>query len=323
MEIRWGIIGCGDIAQKRVADAIGQQPGSQLLAACRRNQEKLSDFCQKHQIPKGYSEANELLSDPEIDAVYLATPVNLHCTHAVTAAKQGKHVLVEKPMAMSVAECEQMVEAARQARVNLGVAYYRRCYPSVSRISQILQTGEIGRPFAVSAVVSNGFGRSADSNDGWRGDPRIGGGGALMDVGSHRIDLFVKLFGDACSVKSCLTRLDTTYEAENSISMICMFENGVQATLQSFFGPQPSLDQFRVVGFDGHIDIENLNQEQVRITTSEGTRVESHAPAENLHLPLIDDFVQAIRDHRPPVCCGVEGMKTSQIMAQAYQDGNR
>ncbi|MDG2380138.1 MAG: Gfo/Idh/MocA family oxidoreductase [Pirellulaceae bacterium] len=323
MKIRWGIIGCGDIAHKRVADAIRQQPESRLLAACRRNQEKLSSFCQKYEIPRSYSEANQLLSDPDIDAVYLATPVNLHCPHAVAAAQQGKHVLVEKPMAMSVAECEQMVEAARQEGVTLGVAYYRRCYPSVSRVSQIIQAGEIGRPFAISAVVSNGFGRSPNSTDGWRGDPKIGGGGALMDVGSHRIDLFVKLFGAARSVKSCFTRLDAGYDAENSISLICLFENGVQATLQSFFGPQPSVDQFRIVGFDGQIDIENLNQEQVRITTRDGTRVESHAPAKNLHSPLIDDFVEAIRDHRRPVCCGIEGMQTNQIMAQAYKDGNR
>ena len=107
MKIRWGIIGCGDIAHKRVADAIRQQPESRLLAACRRNQEKLSSFCQKYEIPRSYSEANQLLSDPDIDAVYLATPVNLHCPHAVAAAQQGKHVLVEKPMAMSVAECEK------------------------------------------------------------------------------------------------------------------------------------------------------------------------------------------------------------------------
>lgn len=321
MQIRWGIVGCGDIVRKRVADAIQRQPDSQLLAACRRDQEKLNAFCQSRQIPRVYSDAYDLINDPDIDAVYLATPVSLHCEHAIAAARQGKHVLVEKPMAMSNIQCEAMVEAARKRNIKLGVAYYRRCYPSIARITALLETGQLGRPFAASAVVSNGFGRSPASSQGWRGDPNIAGGGALMDIGSHRIDLFVKLFGDVESVRSCCDRLDATYGTENSSSVICKFTNGVQATLQCFFGPQPSLDQFRVVGFNGHIDIENLNADQMTITTAAGRCVESHAPDANLHAPLIQDFVEAMRDDRRPICDGSEGMITNQIIAQAYEKG--
>ncbi|MDE0735492.1 MAG: Gfo/Idh/MocA family oxidoreductase, partial [Pirellulaceae bacterium] len=111
MTIRWGILGCGDVARRRVAAAIQQNPGSSLEAVCRRDPGKLEEFRNSFDVPRGYTDAQQLLADPEIDALYIATPVYLHQQQAVAAANQGKHVLVEKPMAMSVTECDTMIEA--------------------------------------------------------------------------------------------------------------------------------------------------------------------------------------------------------------------
>ena len=144
MAIRWGIIGCGDVARKRVAGAIQNDPNSELVAVCRRNEKKLREFADEFRVSTATTSAEELIALPEIDAVYIATPVNLHCPQTIAAAETGKHVLVEKPMAMSTAECDEMIAACSKADVRLGVAYYRPFYPVVYRIQQLIAAGEIG-----------------------------------------------------------------------------------------------------------------------------------------------------------------------------------
>ena len=318
MTIRWGIIGCGDIARKRVAAAIQNQNSSDLVAAAGRNQEKLTSFCRDFGIPRSYDSPEQLLESPEIDAIYLATPPHLHAAHSCAASKAGKHVLVEKPMAMSVEECDAMLAAAAASQTQLAVAYYRRLYPVMTRLETLITTDVLGQPLAISAVTSNGFGLGADAT-GWRGDSSIAGGGALMDIGSHRIDLFVKLFGNAQKVSGIANQIGVTYETENVATVVMEFTQGVQATLQTFFGTEVGLDQFRCVGTRGQIDIEDLNSGQMTVSTATRTWQESHPPADNLHGPLIDDFVDAIENGRPPACDGSQGRETNRIMALAYQ----
>src|SRR5688572_24877386 len=117
MTVRWGLLGCGDVAAKRVARAIQEAPDAELLAACRRNEARLKSFCEFFRVRKGYARDMDLIADPEIDAVYVATPVHLHLPQTVAAARAGKHVLVEKPMAMTAAECEAMIKACRESGV--------------------------------------------------------------------------------------------------------------------------------------------------------------------------------------------------------------
>jgi len=112
-KLRWGLIGCGDVARKRVAQAIINDSRSQLVAACRRVEAKLEDFCNSFAVERRYTNANDLFNDPDIDAVYIATPVKEHCPQTLAAARAGKHVLVEKPMAMTVNECDQMIAACQ------------------------------------------------------------------------------------------------------------------------------------------------------------------------------------------------------------------
>ena len=318
MTIRWGIIGCGDIARKRVAAAIQSQNSSELVAAAGRHQEKLAFFCQDFGVARSHNSPEQLLEDPEIDAVYLATPPHLHAAHSCAASQAGKHVLVEKPMAMSVEECDAMLAAAVASQTQLAVAYYRRFYPVIQRLEALMTSGVLGQPLAVSAVTSNGFGLGTGAN-GWRGDAAIAGGGALMDIGSHRIDLFVKLFGQARRVHGFATRIGVSYETENAATVAMEFNEGVQGTLQTFFGTEMGLDQFRCVGTQGQIDIEDLNSGQMTISTATRTWQESHPPAENLHGPLIDDFVDAIENERIPACDGSQGRETNRIMAIAYK----
>jgi len=178
MIVRWGTIGCGDIVQKRVARAIQMEEHSELYAACRRDSVKLADFCQQFGVPTAHTDARDLVQDPAINAVYVATPVHVHCSQTIAAAQEGKHVLVEKPMAMSIAECDEMIEACRQAGVHLGVAYYRPFYPVIQKMRSRMESGEIGEVLSIGAVTSAAFQMGPGGEGYWRAIPELGGGGA-------------------------------------------------------------------------------------------------------------------------------------------------
>jgi len=321
--VRWGLLGCGDIARKRVARALAEEPRSRLLAACRRDEAKLRAFCQAFAIERAYTRDAGLLADLDLDAVYLATPVRLHLPQTLAAARAGKHVLVEKPMALTVAECDAMVAACRAAGVKLGVAYYRRFYPLVARVRGILAAGELGRVLAVSAVTSTPLALGAGDEGSWRVVLAEGGGGALMDVGSHRLDLFLDLLGDVADVQAHVATLLGGYEAEDCATLALRFGSGAHGTLQCFFGTTWVADDFAVLGTRGRLSASPLNGDRLVVETDRGQRVETHPPPTNLHAPLVADFVSAIRDGRAPVVSGEEGRRASAVMERAYRAAAR
>jgi predicted dehydrogenase len=290
--IYWGLIGCGDVVRKRVFQAIHDEPHSQVIAACRRDQGSLRAFSEEFGVDRAYTRFEDLLADQDVDAVYIATPVNQHHPQAVAAASAGKHVLVEKPMAMSVTECTRMIAACQEAGVRLGVAYYRRFYPIAHRIKEILASGEIGRVMSVAAVTSTAIPMDTSQDGGWRAVGAEAGGGALMDIGSHRIELFLDLFGEIAETKAYCETIAATYEVEDVAILAMRFASGVVGSLQCYFGGMPALDEFVVVASDGRITANPLNGQDLIIQTAQGRRVESHPPPTNLSAPLIADFAK-------------------------------
>ncbi|HYT89459.1 MAG TPA: Gfo/Idh/MocA family oxidoreductase [Gemmataceae bacterium] len=319
MQIRWGLLGCGDIVRKRVARAILDEPRSRLLAACRRDSGRVRDFCQAFGVERAYTCDADLLADPEIDAVYIATPVHLHFPQTLAAAAAGKHVLVEKPMARTVAECDQMIDACRAVGVKLGVAYYRRFYPIVHRMKELLASGELGRPLAISAVTSTSFALGPGDEGYWRVVPAEGGGGALMDIGSHRLNLFLDLLGEVVDVQARIDTLLGAYEAEDAATLLLHFRSGAHGTLQCFFGTTCGADDFSILGRRGRLSATPLNGEQLVIESIQGQRIETHPPPGNLHAPLIVDFVSAILEGHSPLVTGEEGRRTNNVMERAYR----
>ena len=312
--IRWGLLGCGDIANKRVADAMLRDPRSALTAACRRDIAKLQEFGKQFDVSDLTGAAEELIEHPDLDAVYVATPVHLHCQHTIQAAEAGKHVLVEKPMAMNPLECRQMIDACSANGVKLGVAYYRRFYPSVSRIAELIGNGSLGRPLSILAVTGNENRFPADD---WRVLKKYGGGGPLMDIGSHRLDLFDHLFGDISNVTAhCGASPD--FEAEETATLLVEFASGASGVLQCYFGTIDVPDRLEVVGTDGRVTIESLNDDEVLIVDRSGTRTEQHPPNANLHSPLIEDFSRAVVGDREPMINGETGRKTNLAIQLAY-----
>lgn len=318
MSIRWGIIGCGDVARRRVATAIQTDPGSELIAVCRRNQQALDKFCADFNVPLGTTDASQLIASSDLDALYIATPVHLHHPQTIASASVGKHVLVEKPMAMSVQECNTMVQVCQEKGVKLGVAYYRRFYPVVQRMLDLMAEGTIGTVLSVSAVTCNPFPMDESDDGYWRVIPEQGGGGALMDIGSHRIDLLQHIAGPISEVHGFCDQRAVAYNADNCSTVSMRFASGVHGLVQCFFSAKIDPDRFTIIGTDGQLVSQPLNSGQLEITTSSGTSVESHPPQKNFCVPLIDDFVAAIQSDRQPVVSGELGRATNQVIAQAY-----
>lgn len=318
MPIRWGIIGCGDVARRRVATAILSDAQSDCLAACRRDPARLAQFCDDFEIPRAYATHQQLLDDEQIDAVYVATPVSAHCVQVLAAAAAGKHVLVEKPMGCTVSECDQMIDACQRAGVRLGVAYYRRFYPVVERMYQLLQEGHLGELLSISAVTANPFQMSPVDEGYWRVLPDVGGGGSLMDIGSHRLNLFLHLGGPIEEVQAYCNTIAAPYAAENVASLILRFQSGAHGMLQCFFGSPFDPDAFTMTGTRGQISSTPLNGGQLVCELDGKQHIESHPPAANFNAPLIADFASAIHAQRQPKVAGEEGRETNEVLATAY-----
>jgi len=319
-KIRWGLIGCGDVVRKRVYRAVQDEPHSQVIAACRRDPNRLRAFCSEVGVERAYARFEDLLADQDVDAVYIATPVNQHAPQTMAAAASGKHVLVEKPMAMSVAECRRMIAACQESGVRLGVAYYRRFYPIVQRIQEMINSGEIGEVVSVSAVTSTAVPLDPSQDGSWRAIVKEGGGGALMDIGSHRIDLFLGLFGEIADVRGYCETISMDCEVEDCAILAMRFASGVVGSLQCYFGGMPGRDEFVVMAGNGRLSADPLNGSELVIHRGKDRRVESHPPAANLSAPLIADFVAAVLHGREPTVSGEDGMRVNEVMEWSYRN---
>ncbi|MFP4431725.1 MAG: Gfo/Idh/MocA family protein [Spirochaetaceae bacterium] len=228
--VRWGILGVGDVCEVKSGPGFYKAAHSELRAVMRRHGDKAADFARRHGVPKWYDDADALLADPEIDAVYVASPPSTHKELVLTCAEAGKPVLCEKPMALNVTEAREMIAACDAAGVPLWVAYYRRYLPRFRRILQFLSEGAIGIPRGVTVRLSHptahyGTGRKdADAEDGapgealqWRVDPKVAGGGIFLDMGSHMMDFLNYAFGDAKLLGGAAANQGGYYPAEDCV----------------------------------------------------------------------------------------------------------
>ena len=188
--IRWGIIGTGDVAEFKSGPAFCASENSQLVAVMNRTKAKAVDFASRHGGPQVYDTAEALVQSSDVDAVYIGTAPDSHLSLTELSAKYGKHVLCEKPMARSSEECQAMIDICSAAGVSLSIAYYRRYFPVVQKLKELMESGSIGDVLHVSAITAAPFHLSMDA---WRLDASVSGGGFLMDMGVHRFDLFTYL----------------------------------------------------------------------------------------------------------------------------------
>ena len=324
MKLRWGLIGCGDIARKRVAPALRDTQFSELIAVSRARSDLAASFAKEFGAKRWYAEWRDLLNDDEIDAVYIATPVHLHVTQAIAAAEAGKHVLCEKPMAMNVQECDRMIDAARSQSVKLGVAYYRRFYPVVERVKEIIKSGEIGVPALAQIEAFEWFNPAAGDPRSWLLQKQLAGGGPMFDFGCHRIEVLLNIFGPISEVKALIANTVFDREVEDTAAALFRFTSGVCAMLSVTHAAAEAKDTLNIFGSLGSIHVSILNQGKMRVIGKLGERYEAHSPAANLHAPLIDDFTKAVLGNREPRVSGETGRTVASIEEEIYrQAGER
>jgi predicted dehydrogenase len=311
--IRWGIVGCGDVTEVKSGPGFQKAEGSALVAVMRRDRAKAQDYARRHGVSRAYDDADALIADPEVDAVYIATPVSSHCELALKVASAGKPCLVEKPMAMSHDECVRMVEAFRARGVPLWVAYYRRALPRFVRIRELLQRDAIGRPTAVHVAITDRL-ASAETQRNWRFDPAISGGGLFLDLGSHCVDLFDFLLGRIAEAAGFSTNTSGAYMAPDLTSLTCRFENGAGGTGVWNFNGDRKTDSLTITGTAGTIETSVFADADV-VVTQDGRR--DVLPIRNpphVHQPLIQSIVDQLRGG--PLCpsSGESGARASWVM---------
>ncbi len=316
--LKWGLIGCGDIAERRVAPALRDLPNCQLMAVNRHDFSKADSFAKKFGAQRSFKKWQELIDDPEIDAVYIATPVYLHAEQTIAAARAGKHILCEKPMALNSNDCDAMIEAAETYGRKLGVAYYRHFYPVIRRIKELIRLNEIGTVVSVDIKVFSFYNPQPGEPRYWLLEPEKAGGGPMMDFGCHRIEVLLDVFGPIKNTRAVVNRRFFERQVEDTATALFEFDSGVHGTLSAYHAAFESRDSIEIYGTTGSLLINNLNQGELRILTQNGERLEHWPPHANLHLPLIDDFTNAVLEDRLPGVTGAHGRAVSQILDDIY-----
>lgn len=316
--VKWGIIGAGDVAEYKSGPPLYQVPYSSLVAVMRRSESKVKAFAMRHNVPRWYTDVDALLADDEVNAVYIATPPHIHLAMTEKAAAAGKHILLEKPMALTVADCERIIEVCRVHGVQLIVAYYRRFFPMVKKIKSLLDSGAIGRPIRARALHTGYYEPHPGGEREWITDPGIGGGGFMMDAGIHRFDLFAHFFGKARDVTAYADTVHFDFSVDDSSTVIIRFEDGVHATAEFNWNVGLALDELEICGTQGRLFTRHLGKDKLVLETRSGVERFSLPPPAYVHYNLVSHFVSALISGEQNALPGEEGIKATQICLAAY-----
>ena len=321
--VNWAIVGLGDIVRKRVASAILQQPDSSLYACVTRDPQARRADLDAWSPQEVYRHLDRMLADPNVDAVYLATPVHLHAPQAIAGLKAGKDVLVEKPMALDVREAERMCRVAEDTGRRLAVAYYRRFWPRFELIKGMLDQGDFGQVVLVRMALSSWYRPDPNAPGGWRTKPELSGGGVLADVGCHRLDLLAWWFDLPRRLVADVRTVTHDYEVEDSASVLMELAGGAQFTGSFHWNSRAHTDEIRVVGTDREASLHGGESPEVLITRGRDVQRRHLPRPDNAHLPLIHDFARAVIEDRPPRFTGPDGIQATQIMEAIYGSSRR
>ena len=261
-----------------------------------------------------------LLGNDRIEAVYIASPVHRHCPETLAALAAGKHVLCEKPMALTAAECVRMVDAAVEHDVHLRVAYYRRFWPKSRLMKRLISQGAIGRPLSARIRLASRFNPDRDDPKYWRVRLATGGGGALQDVGSHRIDVMCLLLGRPRRVAGTAATLTMPYEVPDTETLICEFESGAQMVCETCWNIPQAVDEFEVRGTDGTLLATPFDGSSL-VLDSYGERelFDTPSPPTLRHEAMLKDFSEAVSEGRAPGFSALDGLLTTAIIDAAYR----
>jgi len=323
-EVRWGIIGCGDVTEVKSGPAFSEAEHSSLVAVMRRNAAKAADYAARHKVPRWYNDATKLINDPEVNAVYIATPPDTHARYAIEAMKAGKPVYVEKPMARNYAGCQEMIRVSKETKMPLFVAYYRRSLALFLKVKELVETGMIGKPLTVNIQFYKEATEKNLTPDQlpWRVFPKIAGAGYFYDMGSHQLDILDFLFGPISDVHGTSRNLAGLYPAEDTVSASFSFENGVTGTGSWCFVTAKSAERdiIEIIGTEGSLHFDCFGPFKLILKRKDGTTGFVFPRPEHIAGGLIKQVVEELRGVGKAPGTGVSAARTSWVMEEIVKD---
>lgn len=316
-QIRWGMIGCGSVTEVKSGPGFQKAEGSSLVAVMRRNGELAADYARRHGVPKHYDDAQALIDDPEVDAIYLATPPNSHYDYALRAAAAGKPVYCEKPMGLNAEQSRKMVEACKEAGVPLFCAYYRRALPKYLQVKELIDSGHLGPVRSVHILMQQTI-KEEDYKDGgiWRVNPEISGGGKFHDVGSHALDLIDWLLGPIAEANGEGLNQSRTYRADDVVYGRFRTESGVAGTGQWCFNTFKDDDRTEILFEKGKLTYSVLDiAAPLFLETEAGVQsIAVSAPPMHVAQPLIQTVVNHLLGKGVCDSTGESALRTDIIL---------
>lgn len=318
--IRWGIIGCGDVTEVKSGPGFQKAEHSALQAVMRRNAELAENYAERHQVEEWCSDAEQLIQNPNVDAIYIATPPASHKEYTLLCAKAGKPVYVEKPMALNTAECLEMIQACEDAGVPLFVAYYRRALPRFIQIKEWIEQGLIGdvRFVTVTHYEPPTEAERTGTTTSWRTNPKISGGGKFVDLASHTLDILDFILGPIKEAKGVASNQSGLYAADDIVSAYFAFESGVQGTGNWCFSAFERYEINEIIGSTGKITFSTFGNEPVILISGEERTEISFEVPQHIQQPLIQCVVNGLNENGKSPSTGRTALRTNQIIDAIY-----
>ena len=312
-DIRFGIIGCGDVTEKKSGPAFKKVHGSDLIMVMRRDEAKLADYAKRHDIQRYTTDYKEMLEDPSVDAVYIATPPRWHHFYTLEAARAKKAVYVEKPMAITTEECREMVDVCREEGVPLYVAYYRRGQEKFVKVKELLDTGVIGDLRAFHYCYSDQV-PEFNPERAWLFRAEESGGGLLYDIGSHMMNMILYFFGKVSGIYGSSRNQSGVYDVNDVTSGYLVFDNGISGTIQMTFNASDKEDVLRIMGSKGYIELSIMDNKPVVMVKDGDITTYKFDELDHVQQPFIQLLVDHMHGKGALDSTGIDGLKTQEVL---------
>lgn len=291
--IHWGMVGTGDVTEVKSGPGLYKADNSTLYGVTNRTRAKAEDYARRHGVARVYDNLEQMLADPQIDAVYIATPPDSHMELAIQCAKAKKTCYIEKPLALNYNEALEIIKAFEANDTKAFVAFYRRRLPRFLKVKELLESGVIGEVRFVHVSLFRPA-KEDEMGNCWRVRPDISGGGVFIDVAAHQLDILGYLVGRINQVKSFYGNQAHYYQPEDIVNLCFTFENGVQGSGDWCFTAGVSKDVIEIVGSKGRITLECFGTGTVLLETPEGVKAFDEPTPVHVQQPLIQSIVDEL-----------------------------
>jgi predicted dehydrogenase len=317
--LQWGFIGCGEVTERKSGPAFSEVEGSSVVAVMSRHEKNARSYAERHGIPKWYTDAQELIDDPDVNAIYIATPPSSHATYAIMAMKAGKPVYVEKPLAATYEDCARVNRVSEETGMPCFVAYYRRYLPYFQKVKDIVDNGIIGKTINVQVRFATPAREQDYGKEGklpWRLQPDIAGGGYFYDLAPHQLDLLQHIFGVITEAHGIRANRGGLYGAEDSVCASFEFEGGLPGSGSWCFVAHESAreDRIDIIGDQGSVSFSVFDYQPIKLHTCEGTETITVPNPPYVQYPIIKNVCEHLQGLAICECTSVSATPVNWVL---------